>query len=62
MRKRGILQFQFVTPDTVSFLRMHKPSKYADYLGDIRHTFLNKDELPMPLEIFFLFLTIVEDT
>ncbi|NOR57471.1 MAG: hypothetical protein GQ474_03000, partial [Sulfurimonas sp.] len=33
MRKRGVLQFQFVFPDTISFLRMHKPSKYGDYLG-----------------------------
>jgi len=44
MRKRGVLQFQFVFPNTVSFLRMHKPNKYGDYLGDIRHSFLNTNK------------------
>ncbi len=41
MRKKGILQFQFMFPDTTTFLRMHKPSKYGDYLGDIRYSLLN---------------------
>jgi len=39
MKQRGILQFQFVLPNNISFLRMHKPSKYGDFLGDVRYTF-----------------------
>lgn len=35
-KKQNILQFQFVFPDNISFLRMHKPSKYGDDLGSIR--------------------------
>jgi len=48
MRQRGILQFQFVFPDTVSFLRMHKPSKYGDYLGDVRYSFFNTNKTHKP--------------
>ena len=48
MRKRGVLQFQFVFPDTISFLRMHKPSKYGDYLGDVRHSLLNTNKTHQP--------------
>jgi len=39
MQMRGVLQFHFVFPDNTTFLRMHKPNKYADYLGDIRYDF-----------------------
>jgi two-component system, NtrC family, C4-dicarboxylate transport sensor histidine kinase DctB len=48
MRKRGVLQFQFVFPDSISFLRMHKPTKYGDYLGDIRHSLLNTNKTKKP--------------
>jgi len=48
MRMRGVLQFHFVFPDNTTFLRMHKPSKYGDYLGDIRYDFYitNKTHKP----------------
>ena len=39
IHKRGILQFQFVFPNNISFLRMHKPSKFGDDLTDIRYSF-----------------------
>ncbi len=48
MRERGILQFQFVFADNISFLRMHKPSKYGDYLGDIRYSFKNTNKTQEP--------------
>jgi signal transduction histidine kinase len=48
MRMRGVLQFHFVFPDNTTFLRMHKPGKYGDNLGDIRYTFYitNKTHKP----------------
>ena len=36
LQTRGILQWQFVFPNNVSFLRMHKPNKYGDDLTNIR--------------------------
>ena len=36
LQSRGILQWQFVFPNNISFLRMHKPSKYGDDLTDVR--------------------------
>lgn len=39
IHKRGILQFHFVFPNNISFLRMHKVSKYGDDLTDIRYSF-----------------------
>ncbi len=39
IHSRGILQWQFVFPNNISFLRMHKPSKYGDDLTDIRYSF-----------------------
>ncbi|MEA3554727.1 MAG: ATP-binding protein [Campylobacterota bacterium] len=41
IRKKGVLQFQFVFPDNRSFLRMHKPSKFGDNLEDVRYSFRN---------------------
>ena len=34
----GVAQFQFHTPDSHSFLRLHKPEKYGDDLSSFRHT------------------------
>ncbi len=48
MKKRDILQFQFVLPDNTSFLRMHKPSKYGDNLAEIRYSFKNTNETHNP--------------
>jgi len=39
IHSKGILQFQFVFTDNISFLRMHKPSKFGDDLTDIRYSF-----------------------
>ena len=49
IRKRGILQVQFVFPDNTSFLRLHKPEKYGDNLSGVRYTFeyVNKTHKPI---------------
>jgi len=39
IKKNGILQYHFVLPNNISFLRMHKPSKYGDDLSGIRQDF-----------------------
>lgn len=48
MKLRGIVEFQFIFPNNVSFLRMHEPSKFGDDLSNIRHSFnqTNKTHLP----------------
>ena len=38
LKKFGIKQLHFHFPDTTSFLRFHKPSKYGDNLKDIRYS------------------------
>jgi len=38
LKKEGIAQFQFHTPDNRSFLRVHKPEKYGDDLSSFRKT------------------------
>ena len=39
MHLRGILQWQFVFPNNISFLRIHKPNKYGDDISKIRYSF-----------------------
>ncbi|RLA77823.1 MAG: hypothetical protein DRG78_16525, partial [Epsilonproteobacteria bacterium] len=39
LQTRGILQFQFVFANNISFLRMHKADKYGDDLTDVRYSF-----------------------
>jgi len=48
-KKQGILQLQFVFPNNVSFLRVHKPSKFGDDLTIIREDFkyVNKTQKPI---------------
>ena len=36
IKANGILQYHFILPNNISFLRMHKPSKYGDDLTNIR--------------------------
>lgn len=48
MKLRGVLQYHFVTPDGVTFLRFHKPEKYGDYLGAIRYSFANTNKTHQP--------------
>ncbi len=45
---KGVLQYQFLLPNNISFLRMHKPSRFGDYLGDVRadFTYVNKTQKP----------------
>jgi len=38
LKKFGIKQLHFHFPDTTSFLRFHKPSKYGDNLKEIRYS------------------------
>jgi signal transduction histidine kinase len=38
MREKGIFQFQFVFPNNKSFLRMQKPNKHGDDIGNIRYS------------------------
>ncbi len=51
-RVQGILQFQFVFKNNVSFLRVHKPSKFGDNLTDIRHDFKYVNETKKPIRGF----------
>jgi len=39
IKGNGVLQYHFVFPDNVCFLRMHKPSKFGDDLTNIRQDF-----------------------
>ena len=39
LKTLGVLQYHFVTPDNITFLRMHKPSKYDDNLSSVRYSF-----------------------
>ncbi len=49
LKNRGVFQFHFVFPNNVTFLRMHKPSKFGDDLSDIRYSFnyVNKNKKPI---------------
>ena len=38
-KEQGVLQLQFVNRDNISFLRVHKPSKFGDDLTNIREDF-----------------------
>ena len=39
LKENGVLQYQFLLPNNISFLRMHKPSKFGDDLSDVRADF-----------------------
>ncbi len=47
MKDSGILQFQFIFPNNISFLRMHKSSKFGDDLSSVRIDIkdVNEDKL-----------------
>jgi len=49
---KGVLQYQFVFKDNISFLRMHKPSKFGDDLTDIRDDFRYVSERKKPIRGF----------
>lgn len=52
MRQRGYLQFQFVFPNNISFLRMHKPQKFDDNLSSIRYSFKYTNAIHKPISGF----------
>lgn len=39
LKSQGVLQYHFVLTNNISFLRMHKPSKYGDDLTNIREDY-----------------------
>lgn len=49
IEKMGVKQLHFHLPNSDSFLRMHKPQKYGDNLGDARYsvTYVNKKHKPI---------------
>ena len=49
---RGILQFHFVFPNNISFLRMYKPNKFGDDLTNIRYSFKYANETKNEIEGF----------
>ena len=52
IQTRGILQFQFVFKNNISFLRMHKSNKYGDDLTEIRYSFKYANENQKTIEGF----------
>ncbi|MCD4667343.1 MAG: hypothetical protein K8R44_01905, partial [Sulfurimonas sp.] len=48
-KEKGVLQYQFVLPNNISFLRMHKPIKFGDDLTVVRDDFryTNKTQKPV---------------
>ncbi len=48
LRFRGVYQYHFVMPDNTTFLRMHNPEKYDDYLGEVRYSFYNTNKTHKP--------------
>ncbi len=49
---KNVLQYQFIFPDNISFLRMHKPSKFGDDLTDIRDDVRYTNEMKKPIRSF----------
>ena len=45
IKKEGVLQYHFVFPNNVVFLRMHKPSKYNDDLSSVRFDFKKTNDM-----------------
>ena len=44
MRRTGVLQFHFVSPDNISFLRMHNLDKFDDDLSKVRQDIVNTNK------------------
>jgi len=51
-KKQGVLQMQFVFPDNVSFLRLHKPSSFGDDLTNVREDYKYVSQTNEPVSIF----------
>ncbi len=52
LKNRGVLQFQFVFPDNISFLRMHKSNKYDDDLSIARYSIKYVNDTHNPISGF----------
>lgn len=52
IQSRGVAQWQFVFPNNISFLRMHKPEKYGDDLIDTRYSYKYVNETKKAVEGF----------
>ena len=39
LKSKGVLQYHFVLPNNIVFLRMHKPTKFGDDLSKVRYSF-----------------------
>ncbi|MEA3331220.1 MAG: ATP-binding protein [Campylobacterota bacterium] len=48
MQRRGVLQFQFILPSSISFLRMHKPTKFGDNLSSVRYSVASTNKTHKP--------------
>ena len=46
----GVKQFQFHLPPAISFLRVHKPSKYGDDLSSFRKTVVQANQTDKPVQ------------
>jgi diguanylate cyclase (GGDEF)-like protein len=51
-KKQGILQLQFVFKNNISFLRVHKPSKFGDDLSEVRKDFKKVSETKKTVRAF----------
>ena len=49
---KGVLQYHFIFPDNIVFLRMHKPSKFGDDLTNIRDDFRYTNQTQKPIRGF----------
>lgn len=52
IKKKGVLQYQFLFKNNISFYRAHKPSKFADDLTDVRIDFKYVNEMKKPIRGF----------
>ena len=52
LKQKGVLHYQFLFPDNISFYRAHKPSKFGDDLTDIRSDFKYTNETKRPIRGF----------
>jgi len=52
LKQKGVLQYQFLLPNNISFYRAHKPSKFGDDLTDVRADFKYTNATQKPLSGF----------
>ena len=49
---QGVLQYQIAFADNVSFIRMHKPTKYGDDISAVREDFVYTNKYKLPVRAF----------